>query len=249
MERQLCLPYIQWLQPKDNNRNLLSAFFHMITITLISTSLVQLSWFQIIGGFCIPHLSVYTFFTFGYFDSLKFKTEYKTHIYHSIDYEVYDESAYRCITPKIVNMMRIIILFCFMAIIFSLIGFFLDIIGPKSKAYDFVRRNALPGACTFMWILAIITLSCYIQSLIEDSLKEVYPDFEVEVNYEYGFFAITAAGIMTMAGTTANLLCTYIPRGRDVLDQNLLENNWEDVETFNLPPPPPYSAPPPPYTP
>lgn len=45
-----------------------------------------------------------------------------------------------------------------------------------------------------MWILAIITLSCYIQSLIEDSLKEVYPDFEVEVNYEYGFFAITAAG-------------------------------------------------------
>lgn len=52
-----------------------------------------------------------------------------------------------------------------------------------------------------------------------------------------------------MAGTTANILCTYIPRGRDVLDQNLLENNWEDVETFNLPPPPPYSAPPPPYTP
>lgn len=57
-------------------------------------------------------------------------------------------AAYRCITPRIVNMMRMIILFSFMAIIFSLIGFFLDIIGSKSKVYDFVRRNALPSSCT-----------------------------------------------------------------------------------------------------
>lgn len=100
------------------------------------------------------------------------------------------------------------------------------------------------------WILAIVTLCFYIQSLIEEALRDVYRDFEVEVNFEYGFFAIIAAGIMTMSGIVTNLLCTYIPRGRDALDENLLENSWEDVETFNLPPPPPpYSAPPPPYTP
>lgn len=89
MERQ-CLPYIQWLQPKSSNRNLLSAFFHMITITLISTSQVQLSWFQIIGGLCIPHLSVYTFFTFGYTDSVKYKSIHNNEDYE--DYEVFNES-------------------------------------------------------------------------------------------------------------------------------------------------------------
>lgn len=257
MERQPGVSYMQWLQAKDTNRNLISAFFQMLCITLISTSLVQLSWFQITGGLCVPHLSVFTFFTFGYSEPVKASKSFN--IYRnqefgrpqfSIDYEMFDESAYRCITPRIVNMMRMIILFSFMAIIFSLIGFFLDIIGSKSKVYDFVRRNALPSSCTVMWILAIITLSCSIQSLIEDSFRDVYPDIEIKVNFEYGFYTACAAGLMALAATASNLVCTYIPRSQDNMDQRLLPHNWED-ESFSLPPPPPYSAPPPPppYTP
>lgn len=105
MERLSFFSYIRWLQPNDSNRNSVSAFFHMITIALISTSLVQLSWFQITGGICVPHLSVYTFFTFGYTDTPKTRTvdiynqEYEGTFLNNIDgskYNILNTSAVLC---------------------------------------------------------------------------------------------------------------------------------------------------------
>lgn len=89
---------MQWLNPIDNNRNLISAFFYMLTIALISTSLVQLSWFEISGGFCVSHLSLYTFFTFGYSDPPKpktyiFKNEFGQPAFN-IDYGLFEECKY-----------------------------------------------------------------------------------------------------------------------------------------------------------
>lgn len=50
-------------------------------------------------------------------------------------------------------------------------------------------------------------------------------------------------------GVVINLFLNYIPNRTDGIDRRYLINDWEDTETFPMPPPPPYSAPPPPYTP
>lgn len=62
-------PRQRWHAPKEQERNFVAAFFHMATIALTCTSLAQLGWFRLKGGQCTPHLAVYQFFSFGYFDA------------------------------------------------------------------------------------------------------------------------------------------------------------------------------------
>lgn len=57
---------LQRLHSKDDDRNLISATFHMITISLISMSLVDLTWFTISGDVAVPNLTLGQFFWFGY---------------------------------------------------------------------------------------------------------------------------------------------------------------------------------------
>jgi hypothetical protein len=66
MPRSFLTSALQRLHPKDDDRNLVSATFHMITITLISMSLVDLTWFTISGDLAIPNLTLGQFFWFGY---------------------------------------------------------------------------------------------------------------------------------------------------------------------------------------
>lgn len=55
-----------WMNSKLQYRNLVPATFHIVAITLISMSLVQVPWFVITGGVCSPFLSLGQFFWFGY---------------------------------------------------------------------------------------------------------------------------------------------------------------------------------------
>lgn len=66
MPETLLPTILQWLHPKDDERNLISAGFHMITITFISMSLVDLNWFVISSDVCVPYLTMGQFFWFGY---------------------------------------------------------------------------------------------------------------------------------------------------------------------------------------
>jgi hypothetical protein len=57
-------------------------------------------------------------------------------------------SALQCVTPEIASLMRVIIILCFMAMICSLVGFFLDIVGPTKKIMKLIQRNSLPSIFT-----------------------------------------------------------------------------------------------------
>ncbi|XP_017774877.1 PREDICTED: transmembrane protein 127-like [Nicrophorus vespilloides] len=229
---------LQWVHPKSQERNLISAAFHMITITLISMSMVELKWFSIYGGVCASYLTLSQFFWFGYTDNNIASPEFD------------------CINSTIVNMMRIIILLCFMAIIFSLAGFFLDVIGPKSYLYFFIRKYALASTFTVMWIMAIISTCYYVAVLLEDSLDDLYPKIDTSVTYGYGFYLITATGGVAVIGTFCTLILMHtsspeLYSGGDGSDDACLIDGFEEgFEAFNSPaPPPPYNVPPPPYAP
>lgn len=66
MSEQFFKTFVQWIHPKDDESNIISATFHMITITLISMSLVDLTWFNITGGVCVPYLTLGQFFWYGF---------------------------------------------------------------------------------------------------------------------------------------------------------------------------------------
>ncbi|KAL1509859.1 hypothetical protein ABEB36_004534 [Hypothenemus hampei] len=213
---------------KDDERNLISATFHMTVITLISMSLGDLPWFVINTTACVPYLTLGQFFWFGYG-----QTEYKD---------------YYCLDSTIVNMMRIIILLSFMAIIFCLIGFFMDITGTKSLTYyRMFRRYSVAGICSSLFIMTIITMSyCIIMFLQETIGQDLMENNSISAGL--GFYLLAFAGGVQSLGVLYNLILPYKSSEED--DIACILDGFDDSNRFqNLTPPPPYSLPPPPYTP
>lgn len=212
-------------------RNLVPAAFHIVAVTLISMSLVQVPWFVIKGGVCSPYLSIGQFFSFGYVNDDTRNLAY-------------------CITGTIVNLMRTIILFLFMAIIFSLAGFFMDILVPKNIIYKIFRKYAVPGTGTVFWITAIICICYYVTILLEESLENTYPEIDTSVTYGYGFYLIASAGGIALIGTFCTVIVMQAAESSRNDERCLINRYSDNIETFDSPTPPPsYSIPPPPYAP
>lgn len=215
---------------KDDERNLISATFHMIAITLISMSLGDLTWFTISGNVCVPYLTLGQFFWFGYGGK-------------GVNYTDYD-----CIDSSTVNMMRIIILLCFMAMLFSLIGFFLDIIGPRTLIYRMFRRYSVAGISTILFVMTIVTMSYYIIVLLQDAIEDEDPKVYYDVSYGFGFYLVACAGGVQALGLLYSLVLPYKSSYQE--DDRCLIDGFDDMSHFESPtPPPPYSLPPPPYSP
>ncbi|KAJ8920385.1 hypothetical protein NQ315_005251 [Exocentrus adspersus] len=224
--------FIECLHPKEDGNNMISATFHAITITLISMSLVDLTWFKISDATCVPYLTLGQFFWFGF---TKDEGSY-------IDYH--------CLNSTIVNMMRTMILLCFMSIIFALLGFFLDIIGPKSLFYRMVRKYAVLGTCTVLWIMAILSMSYDVVLLLEDSLDKTTSDSDTGVNYGLGVYLVGAAGGVSCLGIIYTLILTFKSAAyRNDDDICLIDESNDSLDTYNSPSPPPPYVPPPPYSP
>lgn len=244
-------PRQRWNIPKEQDRNFIAAFFHMATIALTCTSLAQLGWFRLRGGLCVPHLAVYQFFSYGYFDTNSAQNDMLT-ANEVVTYPYYPNGTLQCVTSEIANLMRIIILLCFMAMISSLIGFFLDIVGPTRKILKVIRRNGIPSTLTVVWVVIIIGVCYYVTLLLEAAVREMHPGYKVHVSYEYGCYTITAAGVVAVFATACNLFQQYGPPGEETQRRRLIDD-WDGLETFSvgsegldtplesIPPPPPYT--------
>ncbi|CAG9772644.1 unnamed protein product [Ceutorhynchus assimilis] len=227
---QINFAYLKELFQQRDERNLISATFHMLSITLICMSMGDLSWFIIDGNVCVPYLTLGEFFWFGYSTT-------------GIDYREFD-----CLDSLIVNMMRIIILLCFMAIIFALLGFFLDIIGPRAPFYRMLRRFCVPGAATIIFIMTIAPTSYLVMVLLQHAIEDENPKSYYDISYGFGFYLITFAGGIQALGLIYNLVLPYKTSYQD--DDRCLIDGFDDMRDFQCPtPPPPYCLPPPPYTP
>lgn len=252
-------PRQRWHLPKEQERNFVAAFFHMATIALTCTSLAQLGWFRLRGGQCTPHLAVYQFFSFGYFDTVDRQTDLQFRAREVVSSPIpiqyhLPSGPLKCVTPEIANLMRVIIILCFMAMISSLMGFFLDIVGPTKKSLKNIQRNSIPSILTVLWVVAIIGVCYDITTHLEAIMQNLNPTSEIQVSYEYGCYTITAAGAVAVCATACNLLQHHSPI-EDVQRRRLMDD-WDGIETFSvvggglrgvdtplesMPPPPPYS--------
>lgn len=133
-----------------------------------------------------------------------------------------------------------------MAMSCSLVGFFLDIMGPTKRVMKIVQRNSIPSIFTVLWVVAIIGVCYDITKLLETSGIQVY--------YEYGCYTITAAGAVAVCATACNLLHQHTPI--EEIQRRHLMDDWDGIETFSvvggglrgvdtplesIHPPPPYS--------
>lgn len=159
--------------------------------------------------------------------------------------------------------MRTLILLCFMAIFFSLTGFFLDILAPKPAVYKFIRRYAIASTCTgtptplqsnlihthiffsVFWLTAVLSICYYVLALLEESLAMQYPKIETEVAYGYGFYLIVTTIGVVLLGTFCTLI--LMQTGPQLNDQRCLINAFNGYDSLS--PPPPYNIAPPPYRP
>nr|CAD7588924.1 unnamed protein product [Timema genevievae] len=158
-----------------------------------------------------------------------------------------------CATPEIATLMRLLILLCFMAMISSLVGFFLDIVGPTKKIFKIIRRNSVPSIFTVVWVVVIVGICYYVSIRLTTVVQNMNPESEVQVSYEYGCYTITAAGVVAVIASACNLFQPHSSSVQEIPRRRLVED-WEGPESFVISGPrlvdtPLESLPPPPYTP
>ncbi|XP_045460492.1 uncharacterized protein LOC123670942 [Harmonia axyridis] len=227
--------FFDWIKSRDENKILFAAAFHICTITLVSMSMVGLPWFSISGGVCLEYLTLSDFFWYGPFAGDQTSKD--------VD----------CINTTLINMMRMILVLCFLIIILSLGGFFMNIFIPKKDVNRLFFKYAIPGICTgsVILIMIIVSLSCYIILILEDSLSKLYPKTATDVTYGPGFYFISSAGIVSLFGMYYTLNMVQDSNQNSHEDDQCLIDAFDDSSSMfnNLTPPPPYNVPPPPYTP
>lgn len=88
--------------------------------------------------------------------------------------------------------MRVLILLCFMVLLCSCIGTLINLTSLNSRAIKMLRRNAVPSIMCVFWVIAIVGV-CYYTTVVLGNTNNSDPN-TIQVDYEYGFYTITAAG-------------------------------------------------------
>lgn len=218
-----CNEVCTWLRPKERNRNYISATFHLISITLVSISMTDLSWFTITGnGICSLYINIAQF---------------------SNSYEL-SEIELSCLSPLVINCIRFVIVLCLLVIFCSFTGFLLDIFSPQHKALKLFHKYAIPGVNSVLLIILIVAMSYFIVLQL-DSLENS------QVEYGPGFYLVSFAGFVSLMGIYYTLNLGQESRYFFRDDDRCLIDAFDDgLHTFEYtPPPPPYNIPPPPYSP
>ncbi|XP_014294195.1 transmembrane protein 127 [Halyomorpha halys] len=247
-------PRRRWAYPRDNERNYVAACFHLISAFLTILSLIHLNWFRIFGNLCNPHLAVYQFLRlgyFGYFESNahentvklsdgRFVTSSVTIGFHT------GTEVLQCVTPEVLNLMRVLVMLSFVCIFCSMVGFCLDMIGPTKKSLRFVRRNGLPSTWAVLIIIAMVGVCYLVTNALEYAIQELYQNRRFHIAYGYGVYTITAAGAVSLLATACNLLQDPAVQVIETSPRERLVEEYDGLETFsvgmrNLPPPPPYT--------
>lgn len=235
----------------------------MLAIVILCTALTEPKWINLQGGGCMVenqpllHLGAYQFFYPGKFlpQEKDFLTGTLSHIVYQYGPNVKDQMD-NCVNYKAALLMKTVIVFCFLAIICSLVGFILDLTVPKHRPLKLLRRNAIPSIITVIVSVVVNLLSYWLSTEVEMLQKEtkIHTGSKVIVDFDISFYLVTAAGGLSVIATAFNCLKRHTmyedSRGEPLLeDYDGMEvlpppNSSADVDLLqglNLPPPPAYT--------
>lgn len=166
----------------------------MCTFLLTCAALVQPSWFHIKGLHCTQSLSLSQFFTFDSnidFDIDEIDIQQGNNFMRSSQYNR-NNGLPPCTNVEVITLMRVIILFCFLVLLCSCIGVLINLTTMNNRAIKLLRRNAVPSIMCVFWVIAIVGVCYYTTVLLDD--ENNIGNNNIQVDYEYGFYTITAAG-------------------------------------------------------
>lgn len=234
-------PHHLWMQRrvqlKERERNFPASLLSITVIATLSTALAQPRWFFLKGGGCSrTFIGVQDFFYMGYFETVTPIKNIDNRQGHSMTliYYGYNDEMRNCVTPEIVNMQRVTIALCFLAIFSSLVQFFMDTIGVMQKWLKTARRNGLGSILTVLLCVSIIGCCFYTSTLMEQQQKmtKANPGTKVEVKFDISYFLVTGAGAVAIVAAAANLLRQF-PVIEDQNSDALLDD-MDHSETFSV---------------
>ncbi|BFY98200.1 hypothetical protein BsWGS_01240 [Bradybaena similaris] len=247
---------------KHKERNFAAALCSMITIVLLCTAL-EPDWIYLTGGKChllhspegsLKQLSTTQFFYNGHF--------YKNYPLTKMDDTVYkfgessNEIMVNCVTYETVLLFKTSIAFTLIAVVCSLLGFLLDLIGPEYQVFKLLRRNAIFNILTVVMCVAIDMFAYWITSNVEklQVSTRLHDGSRVEVTFDASFYLITAAGGMSVIATACNCLRRHSVYNVSDSARHADHVYFDDVEALlpplpssdsgshsNYPPPPAYT--------
>ncbi|XP_013079049.2 transmembrane protein 127-like [Biomphalaria glabrata] len=243
---------------KQKERNFLSASCSMIAIVLLCTSL-EPDWIFLTGGGChllsapvgsMKQLSTSQFFYNGHFYKNYPNTDISDVVYKFGPFS--NDIMVNCVTYPTVLLFKTTIAFVFVAVLCSLTGFLLDLIGPNYQLLKLLRRNAIFNILTVILCVTINLFIYWITTAIEklQTMSRLHEGSKIQVTFDVSFYLVTAAGGMSVLATAFNCLhrqteneTSESSRGSDYL-------YFDDTQVL-LPPVTPTAdlAPPPAYTP
>ncbi|UXI19918.1 Zinc finger CCCH domain-containing protein 11A [Sarcoptes scabiei] len=174
------------VQTIDKDRNVLAAVLSIIVIAILATALAQPKWFSIYNDLCAPRYlakssdqfepsksSIITDDGIPIFD-LQY---YQNGPFHSSSYVFTPITIYGltpdykiCANPQILALKRTIIGLCFLAIMCTLIQFFMDTIGTRKKWANAMRVYAVGNIICVLLCIMIIGL-CYFISILYERMQ------------------------------------------------------------------------------
>lgn len=266
---------------KQRERNFPAALCSMITIVILSTALAEPRWVRIDNGSCfldqgrvLNYLGAFQFFYSGHFlqpgdSTCEVGPDGPKKVEAITKYRfgpATTDCMINCVTERSVLLFKTLISFTFLAIIFSLCSFILDLVGPTHRSFKLMRRSAAFNIVTVL-MCVVITLFLYwvtvvVSSLQDESLLESAKDMP-QVSFDVSFYLITAAGVMSVVAVACSCLRRYpflehegqpSARAVAILDEQFNDDTenllgvtppsfpGHDLSPLaNLPPPPPYT--------
>ncbi|CAG9132714.1 hypothetical protein JYU34_017477 [Plutella xylostella] len=223
---------------KDKEFNKIAAFFNFSIFLLTCAALVQPSWFRIKGLHCTQSLSLAQFFSLDDDNDndddnedgdMNIQNDGFNNMFKKIS------GLQPCTTPEVITLMRVLILLCFMMLLWSCIGVLINLTSLNSKAIRMIRRNAVPSVLCVFCVIAIVGV-CYYTTVVLGNVSN--SDINtIQVDYEYGFYTITAAGAMSLLASAANLWGAPLSDHEDLQRRNLMED-WDGYEAHSVGPTP-----------
>lgn len=150
-------------------------------------------------------------------------------------YELAASYKFACATPQILALKRTIVGLCFLAIMCSMIQFFMDIMGTRRKWVNSMRAHAVGNIVTVLLCVLIIGL-CYFVSILYERvqlhqlLRKLRPQPTAmflkhsmlkshavdksqldihqtvhQVKFELSYYLVTLAGFLSILAAAANL--------------------------------------------
>jgi len=240
-----------WSYPRDNERNLVAAIFHGISLLLTASALLSMDWFHIWvrGHFCPSDLSIgLRHFLKPPPPPLPLPPPQNIRLLNSQDFllEIKGCKRLHYLTEDVRGLMQFLITLCILCMSLSTIGLCLDLLGPTKSSLRFLRRNAFPSILAVLGAVSIIGMAYFASESLAVAVQNLNDTSSVRITYGMGCYTITAAGAVSILATTCNLLQDPPQTYESLIRRNCLEEDIEGPETFSvdlnsLPPPPPYT--------